>query len=96
MTEFTPGTWADLKPTHPMQAPEIVNAIKAAAQAWRDYYDLVDKYYDKPGATTADVDYQALDQARDKAIQLDQDYERIYAAINSEHTMNPYDFFGLQ
>jgi len=88
--------WGDLTPTHPTPDPDLYAALQAAAQAWRDYYTKVDEYYDKPGATTMDVNYQVLDEARNKAIAADETYRKMYDAYWHEHQQNPYDFFGLQ
>ena len=99
MTDFIPGTWADLRPTH-RQIPDSVSEARAAAEAaWKRRDDLIDRLYygGRPGAITqSDIDaaeQDALDLEAAAAVAWS---EWGIPSSDDDDRPNPYDFFDIQ
>ena len=71
MTEFTPGTWADLRPTH-RQIPDSVTKARAAVEAaWKRRDDLIESVY--YGGRCGDVTQEMVDDALQDALRLEEE-----------------------
>ena len=94
MSEFIPGTWADVKPTHNM-VNDSWYLHQQAEEAWKYRDTLIEQYYYRQPSDGLVVTYQMIQDAEDKAAELDRQYRRMWAEEN-EYQPNQYDFFGIQ
>lgn len=67
MSEFIPGTWAGLLPTHRTLPDTVIEARKAVEAAWKKHDELVDAFYFSYATTYGDV--QVTREQMDAALQ---------------------------
>lgn len=98
-TEFIPGTWADLRPTHRTIPESVTIARQAVEAAWKRRDQMIEAMYygNEP------LDHAALDATMQEALDLEAAAAVAWAdwGIPGSHeaakdTTNPMDFFGLQ
>ena len=99
MSEFMPGTWGVLKPTHAVLPDTVIAARAAVEAAWKRRDQMIEAMYygDTP------LDNEALNATMQEALDLEAAAAVAWAdwGIPGSHeaakdTTNPMDFFGLQ